>query len=265
MHVGPLARTVRDAELGLALIAGAHPSDPSAPPVPAPPATRANGDGRPLRIGALGPDAFGPVGREVRATVDRALEQLAGLGHEVEEVSLPGLELHDWNRRTTVIYLSEAAPYVEANLNGNYELLHPFLQQRLRVWKATFEDYLECEMAADQLRADTARALADHDVLVCPTAPVCAPPHGATEIMIDDEAFSTRTSMRATIPFDLTGSPALTLPFGWSEDGLPISVQVVGRHFDETTVFRVAADLEQLRESDPEQTSAERTDDGHRQ
>ena len=56
--------------------------------------------------------------------------------------------------------------------------------------------------------------------------------------------------MRATIPFDLTGSPALSVPFGWSDDGLPIGVQIVGRHFDEENVLRVGMALERLRGED---------------
>jgi aspartyl-tRNA(Asn)/glutamyl-tRNA(Gln) amidotransferase subunit A len=55
--------------------------------------------------------------------------------------------------------------------------------------------------------------------------------------------------LRATVPFDLTGSPALSVPFGWSREGLPIGVQVVGRHFEEATVLEVGLALEARHEA----------------
>ena len=60
-----------------------------------------------------------------------------------------------------------------------------------------------------------------------------------------------RSALRATIPFDLTGSPAISVPFRWSAEGLPIGVQLVGRHFGEPTLLRAAAALESARE-DPQ-------------
>ena len=53
-------------------------------------------------------------------------------------------------------------------------------------------------------------------------------------------------TFRMNVPWDLTGSPAVSVPFGWSADNLPIGLQLVGRHFDEATVLRVAAALEEL-------------------
>lgn len=249
MHVGPLARKARDAGLALAIIAGSDRHDLFAPPVPAPAPPERESRLPSLRVGVPRTNSFGPVDAEVCAVLDRAAKALLELGHEVEEVAVPALESHDWNRRTTVIYLSEALPYVEASLDGNRERLHPFLRQRLGGLPGTFEEYLECGLAVDELRRDLSAAFATYDLLLCPTAPVWAPPHGATEILIDGESHTPRTSMRATIPFDLTGSPALTLPFGSSREGLPIAIQLVGRHFDETTLVALAADLETLRDS----------------
>jgi aspartyl-tRNA(Asn)/glutamyl-tRNA(Gln) amidotransferase subunit A len=64
--------------------------------------------------------------------------------------------------------------------------------------------------------------------------------------VIEGEVFPLRQLVRATVPFNLTGSPALSVPFGWSREGLPIGVQVVGRHFDETTVLRLGMALEAI-------------------
>jgi aspartyl-tRNA(Asn)/glutamyl-tRNA(Gln) amidotransferase subunit A len=73
---------------------------------------------------------------------------------------------------------------------------------------------------------------------------VVAPPHDAEEIRIRGAPFAPRVSMRATIPFDLTGSPALTVPFSRSPEGLPIGVQLVGRRFEDETVLRAGALVE---------------------
>ena len=83
-----------------------------------------------------------------------------------------------------------------------------------------------------------------YDLFLCPTAPMTAFPHGQDEVRIEDETLVGRHTLRLTLPWDLTGSPAISVPFGWSAEGLPIGVQLVGRHFDELTLLRAARALE---------------------
>ena len=84
-----------------------------------------------------------------------------------------------------------------------------------------------------------------YDVLLRPVVPVAAFPHETPQLTIDGSTLPSRHAVRATAPFNLTGSPALSVPFGWSAEGLPIGVQIVGRHFDEATILRVGMALEQ--------------------
>ena len=84
------------------------------------------------------------------------------------------------------------------------------------------------------------------DVLLCPSGPVAAHPHDTRRHEIGEETAPPRHALTCTVPFDLTGSPALSVPFGSSREGLPIGVQLVGRHFEETTVLRAGAALEEL-------------------
>jgi aspartyl-tRNA(Asn)/glutamyl-tRNA(Gln) amidotransferase subunit A len=86
-------------------------------------------------------------------------------------------------------------------------------------------------------------------VLLCPTGPIPAHAHEASECLVHGQALPARHVLRATVPFDLTGSPALSVPFGWSREGLPIGVQVVGRHFDEATVLQVGLALEAVHDA----------------
>ena len=88
---------------------------------------------------------------------------------------------------------------------------------------------------------------ADHDLLLCPTSPVSAHRHEAPELVINGVSVQGRNSLRATVPFDLTGSPAVTVPFGYSNDGLPIGVQLVAPHFGEGILLHAAAALEHMR------------------
>ena len=106
------------------------------------------------------------------------------------------------------------------------------------------EDYYRSLQDTEWLRQDVKRLFASYDLLLLPTSPTTAFEHDSPFIDIDGQSVHGRNSLRITVPFDLTGSPAVSVPFGWSKDGLPIGVQIVGRHFDDATVLRAAAALE---------------------
>ena len=73
-----------------------------------------------------------------------------------------------------------------------------------------------------------------------------AHPHDTRRHDVGGDTAPARHALTCTVPFDLTGSPALSVPFGSSSEGLPIGVQIVGRHYEETTVLRAGAALEEL-------------------
>lgn len=244
MHVGPMARSVRDVALGLRLMAGPDGADWYAMPVPVPDLPAASGSLPPLRVGWMAERGFGPVDPEVAATVRRAAEALGELGCRVEPVGIPALEDRDWNLLTITLFGAEAGRYLEPIVGGRQRELHPVLQRRLATRVESLADYLAVEAEVERLRGDMAAYFRHHDVLLCPTCPVPAPPHELPECAVAGEALHPRHVLRATIPFDLTGSPALSVPFGWSREGLPIGVQVVGRHFEESTVLEVGLALE---------------------
>ena len=75
---------------------------------------------------------------------------------------------------------------------------------------------------------------------------VPAHPHESAKLSIEGQSVPGRNALRATIPADLTGSPAISVPFGWSTEGLPIGVQLIARHFDEYTLLLAASALEGL-------------------
>ncbi len=248
MHVGPLARNVADAALALAVLAGPDGRDWYAPPLPAPPADVARGSVAGLRVGLLAERGFGAVDPDVAAAVRRAGAVLDALGCEVEEPDAAWLERRDSNLLTMTIYGAEGRAYFAAVTAAREDELHPRMRARLTASPATADDYLAAEAEVEALRRDTMEAFQRYDVLVGPTSLVPAHAHDATELSLGGQGVTPRTLMRATLPWNLTGSPALSVPFALSREGLPLGVQTVGRRFDEETVLRVGVALEENRD-----------------
>jgi aspartyl-tRNA(Asn)/glutamyl-tRNA(Gln) amidotransferase subunit A len=234
-HIGPLARSVRDVELALSVLAGPDGRDPYAVDARAPePRTEP-------RI-AWSTSGFGPVGAEVVQAVEEAAEAIGA-----EQVEPAWLEQVDCNELTLAIYGAESGAYLDAVVGDRRGDLHPRMQRRLEVRAATLADFLDAEAQVQELRRGAEEFFSRYDVLLCQTAPVPAHEHDLEELIVDGVPHPPRTTMRATIPFDLTGSPAISVPFAQSSEGLPIGVQLVGRRFDEETLLGVARELEAAR------------------
>ncbi len=234
-HVGSLTRSVRDAELVLSVLAGPDGRDPEAVDARAPePGSRP-------RIGWTA-SAFGPVSSEVVTVVEEAAEALGA-----EPVELPWLGQLDCNALTMAIYGAESGAYFDELVGERRDELHPLMRRRLEVRAQSLGEFLAAEAEVQALRRRVEDLFSRYDVVVCQTAPTPAHPHELEELVVDGAAHHPRTTMRATIPFDLTGSPAISVPFARSAEGLPIGVQLVGRRFDEATLLRVARRLTDAR------------------
>ena len=243
MHVGPLTRTVRDSALALSILSGADGADPYALRVP-PPDIDVDGPLGELRIGWFAEGPFAPVAAEVQETVARAATAFEALGHRVDEVSLDSWNELSGQAISDAVYAAEGRHWLAPLVDGKEDLLAPTITRRLSAPAPSMEVYQEALAACELLRQDTAALFTTHDLLLCPTTPLPAHPHDSARLVIDGQEVVGRNALRATIPFDLTGSPAVSVPFGRSSDGLPIGVQIVGRHLDEETVLKAAAALE---------------------
>jgi Asp-tRNA(Asn)/Glu-tRNA(Gln) amidotransferase A subunit family amidase len=248
MHTGPLARSVRDLSLALGVLAGPDGLDPYAVPVPLPALPVAPAGLRPLRVGVTWDGGAPPVEADVRKVVERAAACLAELGCRVEPADIPALDGNDWNLRTMALYGAEGGAFFAPIIAGRTSEMHPVLAARLTLPPPSLAEYVDALAAWDRLKHDVARFFTQYDLLLGPVAPLPPQAHGQAELTIGGVTVPGRHSLRATLPWDLTGSPALALAFGWSSDRLPIAVQLVGRHFDEATLLSVGLALEPLSE-----------------
>ncbi|MCI2420793.1 amidase [Saccharopolyspora sp. K220] len=264
-HTGPITANVADNALMLEVIAGSDGLDPRQVGVRTDEYTRAlTGDCAGLRIGLVR-EGFGTAGAEpdVDEAVREAAGVLAGAGAKVAEVSVPlhssglaiwnpiALEGHVWQmllgngfgmnwRGQYVTSLLEAMRGWQDRADEFSESLKVSMLAgnvfRRRYGGAT---YAKAQNLVRTLTAAYDAALADFDVLLMPTLPMKAtplPPVDAPRELVIERAFE---MIGNTAPFDATGHPALTLPCATSDD-LPIGMMLIGRHWDEATLYRAA-------------------------
>jgi len=246
MHLGPMARTVNDVALALNLIAGPDGIDPYAMPVPLPEVPDPNAPLPKLRIGWTAEHGFAPVSPEVQRVVEKAAVSLAALGCEVESVSLDTLIQNDSQAISARIWTIEGGFHFEPLIAGHESELYPILHKRLTAPWPEQRVYLKALADWETLKRDMVSYFRNYDLFICPTSPVAASPHCLPELTIDGKTVMGRHQLATTLPWDLTGSPAISIPFGQSSDGLPLGVQIVGRHFEDSTVLKVAMALEKL-------------------
>ncbi len=241
-HAGPMTRTVEDTAYMLQAIAGHDPRDPTSSKAPVPDYSRSlREDIRGVRIGLPRHYFFDDdpgVSREVVARVEQAVEALAGLGAEVEDVTMPSL---DYVRAAnSVIMVSEAFAYHEPNLKTRPQEFGEIVRSRFRIGGLlNASDYLQAQRVRTWARREFAEVMKTVDFLVTPTMTQPAPAF---------EGYDPASTVRGksfTAPFNVTGLPAISIPCGFTESGLPIGMQIAGKPFDEPGVIQAAYTYQQ--------------------
>jgi aspartyl-tRNA(Asn)/glutamyl-tRNA(Gln) amidotransferase subunit A len=241
-HVGAMARSVQDVALGYALLKGPDGIDGYAVHARDAEADGGSIAGRPIRVGWVSDAAFGPVDPEITAAVAAAAAQLKALGCEVEEVMLPFLG-DSFGTLATLVY-AEIAPSIKALAAGRESELHAIGAGIIAVSDPSFAGFAAAHAEVERSRSAFAGFFRQYDVLMTPVNPMTATPHGAKELVVNGATVPWTHVMAATAPFTLTGLPALSVPYGFSSEKLPIGIQLVAKWLDESTILRLGAMLE---------------------
>jgi aspartyl-tRNA(Asn)/glutamyl-tRNA(Gln) amidotransferase subunit A len=239
-HCGPLSWTVEDSAIAMEVIAGFDPLDPASADVPVPDFRGKLGKGvHGMRLGLprhwfVKAEGASP---EAIRSIDDAAQTLAKLGATIEEIELPDYELY--NACGRVILLSEAYAIHEKDFQTRP--LDYGLYTYLRLNMGAFVSAADLTQAM-RLRRELALAvnakLKHCDALI--TASTLTPAAAFADI---DPKRPPNPPIQ-TMPFDVTGNPAMSIPTGFSANGLPLSMQIVGRAFDEPTVLGIGAAFE---------------------
>jgi aspartyl-tRNA(Asn)/glutamyl-tRNA(Gln) amidotransferase subunit A len=262
-QAGPMARNVEDCALLLNAMAGFDDKDSTSAERAVPDFTKALARGvKGLRIGIPAEYRLDGTNPEILALWDKGMEWLKAQGAELVDISLPhtkyglavyyivapaeassnlarydgvrfgarvdGVDLIDMYERTRAAGFG--AEVKRRIMIGTYVLSHGYYDAY----------YLKAQKVRNLILRDFTEAFAKVDAILTPTAPSAA--FGLGEKM--DDPVTMYLNDVFTVPASLAGVPAMSVPAGLSADGLPLGLQVIGRHFDEETVFAVSAALE---------------------
>ena len=258
-QIGPLQHSALECALALGAMAGVDSMDCTSRDVEVKDYVEsASRDISGLRIG-LAPELF-PEGveAEVRERVEQGIEVLRGLGAEVKEVSLPNARYA--NQAYVLVsaaeassnlarydgvhfgYRSEAADLGDLYKNSRAEGFGPEVKRRIMIGTFVLSSghydafYLKALRVRKLIQQDFERALGEVDAVICPTSPITAFPIG--ERM--DDPMKLYAVDVLTVPANLASLPALSMPCGFSGEGLPVGMQIYGRQMEDDVVLRLA-------------------------
>ena len=242
--VGPMARTIADVRALFEVMSGPDAGDAHSAPVSV--HAYSERDLRATRIGVLESSALGNATPETRAAVDRAAKTPSDKGLAVEPFELPGLDraLELW----WFFFGAVIAHVLNANLAGHESQLSPLLREYLSHATSpnplSIDGFLLACAERDLLRERILRQMDNVPILLSPVSSAPAFRHGEGNYRRGTGYLDT---MRFSQWLNLTGFPGASVPIGFSNEGLPIGVQIIGRPFEEELVLAVAEALEQSR------------------
>jgi aspartyl-tRNA(Asn)/glutamyl-tRNA(Gln) amidotransferase subunit A len=245
-HAGPLAATVADAAIVLQTIAGYDSADVTSADVPVTDYVSAlREDAKGMRVGVARGYFFDELDSEVASAIEHGLRGIQSLGAELREVWFGENEVP--TNRT--VQAAESYAFHAENVAKSPELYQAETLRRIRNGEAiTAGEYIQRRRELEEARRNIGAVLADVDVIVTPTTPTAAPTIAELRANPDALRPAELKLLRNTRPFNVWGLPAISVPCGFTQSGLPIGMQIAGPHWREDLVLRVAHAYEQATE-----------------
>ena len=244
-HVGLMTRTISDCADILSLLAGYDPEDPGSVNVPAEDYASGLEDGVcGLRIGIPESFFFERCDPEILQGTEAVMRHLADMGAELVPVTFP--DMAQTRTVSLTVQMPEALSAHSTHLRSRGELYGADFRAGLAVGQCILaEHYIRAKRFIARYRQETNLIFRDVDLVLTPATPVIAPKLGRSHVRVDgvDEPTGNAVTRYSTF-FNMTGHPALTLPCGMHSEGLPFSVQLVGRYFEEALLLRAARAIE---------------------
>ena len=247
-HVGPMTRSVADAAIMLQVIAGYDPNDPTSLSDPVPDYLDGIDAGvQGVRIGYDLDHISDGVDPELTQAVLNGITVLAELGAEIVEIEMPDVDryLPAW----PVLCSAEAVAAHRENYPDRREDYGPWFRGWLDMGAAkSGADYAEASNMRAECNGLVREAFSDIDLMACPST--IGPAYPVTPEMLYGEMDSRRGTafQRFTVPYDFNGAPTISVPCGFSSDGLPLSLQLVGKRLAEQLLCRAGHAYEQATE-----------------
>ena len=242
-HVGPLARTVRDAAVLLQAIAGYDSRDPASVHSAADYVPEASCTIRGVRLGVPEAYFFDRLDSDVEPAVRSNIARSRSLGATIVPVRLP--DMNALNAIGQILLLAEAAAVYEKHLKNRDRFGSDVLAllDQGRLVPAT--DYINAQRLRRKAQIEFRKVWSDVDCLITPTSPIPAPQLGQKTVALGGEDQEVRAAAtRFTRCFNVLGLPAISIPCGVTSAGLPIGLQIVGPPLGDQLVLAVAAALE---------------------
>lgn len=247
-HIGPMAGSASDAALTYAVIAGSDPADPLSLHQPIP--SLKGWDNlklKGLKLGVYG-QWFRHADSEVVAACEAMLKQFESMGCTIQEVTIPDLEANRIAQSVTI--LSEMAQAMNTVYDNPHRYKEHALDVRINLAlgrQLISTDYLLAQRVRTRMMRHFHEAFQQVDMVITPATAIAAPqikkgalPNGESDLSTTIEI------MRFATTANMTGHPAISFPVGYTQKGLPIGMQAIGRPWEEATLLRMALAAEQV-------------------
>jgi aspartyl-tRNA(Asn)/glutamyl-tRNA(Gln) amidotransferase subunit A len=242
-HVGTMARRVDDLAMLLQVIAGYDPGDPYSINIPVENYfDNIKGGIQGWRVALASGDYFHKTDEVVRNLISEAAVEFEKLGANVDLVPFP--EAHSAALNNGLMVVADAAAFHTERLKTHPESFGEDVRQRLKVGaELPLNDYIQARRSQTLLRRQLEQFFESFNLLLLPTTPVPAPPiEGPSAVEL------AKLLTRYTAPFNLTGLPAISIPCGFTPEGLPVGLQIIGRPWAEAKLLQAAHAYEEVTE-----------------